>query len=241
MSKIKLFCIPYSGASAAVYSSWKKYLSPEIELCPIELSAHGRRINEPTYEDVPHAVKDVALQILRQLKKDEPYAILGHSMGSLLAFEVYHTLVAVGVHEPVHMFFSGRKAPQDQLEPTEFYKAPEDEFLKVVYMYGGTTPMIMQNEELRNLFIPILRSDYKLTETYIWREHKNKIHCPITIVNGENDLSVSNADMNRWAEITDNVCDVYECKGDHFFLFQNAQEMLDIIYEQLGLVHVLKV
>ncbi len=234
---MKLFCIPYSGASAAVYTAWKKDISPEIEICPIELSAHGRRMNEPVYEDLPSAVKDVALHILKLLKKNEPYAILGHSMGALLAFEVYHVLVAAGVHEPVCMFFSGRKSPQDQVASTEFYKAADDDFLKVVYMYGGTTPAIMQNEELRNLFIPILRSDFKLTETYTWREHINKIHCPIVIANGENDLSVSNADMNRWAELTDNVCNIYTCKGDHFFLFQNTKEMVDIINGQIGSLH----
>lgn len=235
MDKIKLFCIPYSGASATVYNIWKKYLSDNIELYPIELSAHGKRINEPLYENILQAIKDVVIRILKQLKKGEPYAILGHSMGALLAYEVYYKMTELGVHQPCHMFFSGRKAPQDQKEQTAFYKAPDDEFLKMVYIYGGTTPTIMQNDELRNLFLPILRSDFKITESYVWKERKAKIQCPITVTNGKSDTSVAHADMNHWKECTENVCSIYECYGDHFFLIQNPEKMTSIINKQLEL------
>lgn len=233
MDKIKLFCIPYSGASASVYTVWKKYLPEQIALYPIELSGHGKRVKAPLYDNLEQAVKDVVISILKQLKKGEPYAIIGHSMGALLAYEVYYKLMELGVHQPCHMFFSGRKAPQDQKEQTAFYAASDDEFLKIVYIYGGTTPAVMQNKELRELFLPMLRSDFKITETYVWKEREAKIQCPITVINGKSDTSVANADMGHWRQCTQDTCSILECYGDHFFLVQDPEKMAGILAQQL--------
>ena len=121
MKSIKLFCIPYSGGSADIYYKWKKELDSSIELCPIEIAGRGRRMNEPFYETVAEAAEDISSRILTQIDDDTQYAIFGHSMGALLAYETYFSLMEKCSKEPEHIFFSGRKAPQDENEKTEYY------------------------------------------------------------------------------------------------------------------------
>lgn len=234
MKKIKLFCIPYSGSAASVYLAWKKELPEYIELIPIELLGHGARLKEKLFQNVEEAVEDVAKSISSQLNKDELYAILGHSMGSALAYEAYYKLKELGYHEPVHMFFSGRKAPADHAVTTEFYKKSEEEFLKVVFMYGGTTRAIMENAELKKIFLPILRADFMIAETYYCHGKSEKMQCDITVTNGREDRSIAAVDMTKWGEITDKNCNYKLLQGDHFFLIQNAKAMISVIDKALS-------
>jgi len=233
MDKIKLFCIPYSGGSSSVYYKWKRLLNDYITLIPLELAGRGRRMREPFYESVSQACEDISNMILAQLQPNEPYAIFGHSMGALLAYETYYCLKAKGVHEPEHILFSGRKAPHDEAEKSEYYKLPEDEFLDVVFNYGGNTREILQNRELLDLFVPILRADFKIAEIYEYAAHEEKIQCNMTVVNGTSDLSISRSDINMWSELAGKDCDYRWLGGGHFFITDNCARTVDLINEVL--------
>ncbi len=233
MDKVKLFCIPYSGGSSSVYYKWKRLLSRNIVLCPIELAGRGRRMREPFYETVSQAADDISSEIMKQLQPGEPYAIYGHSMGALLAYETYYALKGKGLHEPKHVFFSGRKAPHDEAEKTEYYKLPEQDFLKVVFNYGSNTREILQNRELMDLFVPILRADFKIAEIYEYQAYEEKILCDMTIVNGTQDLSISRNDIRKWTELGAQECEYRWLGGGHFFLTENCGPTVDMLNEIL--------
>ena len=229
MNNIKLFCIPYSGGMAGIYYKWKSSLLPEIKLFPVEAAGHGQRIREDFYEDVAAAAEDFSDRIFRELQGNEPYAIFGHSLGALLAFETYYALKRKGVHEPEHIFFSGRMSPDDLSERTEYYKLPEEEFMEVVASYGGNTGEIMQNRELLDVFVPILRADFRLGETYEYMPHNEKIMCDMTVVNGKDDLSVMICDLERWGPHAGKKYDCKCVKGGHFYIIENVEETVSII------------
>ena len=110
MSKIKLFCLPYAGGSASIYNLWYKYLKPDIELIPVELSGRGRRINESGYETLDDAVDD-AFNLIRHHILGTEYAMFGHSMGSLISYKLAHKIRKHRLPKANHIFFSGRGAP----------------------------------------------------------------------------------------------------------------------------------
>lgn len=239
MKRTKLFCIPYSGGSSSVYYKWKRLLHTSITLCPLELAGRGRRMKEPFYNSVAQAAEDISDMILGQLEEGEPYAIYGHSMGALLAYETYYALKAKGAHEPEHIFFSGRKAPQDEAEKSEYYKLPEEEFLNVVFHYGGNTREIMQNRELLDLFVPILRADFKIAEIYSYQMHNSKVQCECTVVNGRNDRSISKPDVVMWSELIDGYCQYRWISGEHFFISENVEAVATLINDVLAWTGVL--
>ena len=43
MSNISLYCLPYSGGSAAMYYKWRSVLSDNITLRPLEPAGRGTR------------------------------------------------------------------------------------------------------------------------------------------------------------------------------------------------------
>lgn len=240
MDRLKLFCIPYSGGTAYAYTKWNASLPENIEICPIELSGHGKRIMEPLYDSMEEAVDDVAEQMDKQIRMNDTYAIWGHSMGSLIAYETYYRLKEMEVPLPCHMFFSGRKSPQNMSNTTSYHLLPDDEFINAVMSYGGSTKTAMENEELRNLFLPILRSDFKISETYIYKPKAGKLACDITIVNGDDDLSVKDADMEEWKLCTDKQCNIVVFPGDHFFLFNNSLYITDMLRNMFSKTKQLK-
>ncbi|WP_268906141.1 thioesterase II family protein [Clostridium hydrogenum] len=99
-----LFCLPYAGGSEAIYYKWKDYLSPSIQLIPIELKGRGKRYNETFYETLDEAINDIFKWIKERIMNDD-YAIYGHSMGSILAYELYYKVISEKLRKPKHIFF----------------------------------------------------------------------------------------------------------------------------------------
>lgn len=226
---MKLFCIPHSGASAQGYFQWKKRIDPGITLCPLELPGRGKRFKEPFFESVQQAAVDLAGQIRELTAPGDTYALFGHSMGALLAFETYYHLEAD--RRPAHIFFCGRKAPQDREGPTAFYRLPDEAFLEIVYRFGGNTRQLLKHDRMRCIFLPILRADFRLVETYAWKPRKEKLACPFTVILGRRDESTAGADRNLWLEHGKGR--VLTVEGDHFFLFEQPEELLNILHTTL--------
>jgi 4'-phosphopantetheinyl transferase len=100
-----LFCLPYAGGSESIYYKWKRYLKHFIELEPIELKGRGKkRFNETFYESLEEAVDDIFENIKDKIAEDD-FAIYGHIMGSLLAYELYYKIGKLNVRKPKHIFF----------------------------------------------------------------------------------------------------------------------------------------
>lgn len=228
---MKLFCLPYAGGSETIYYKWKSYLQPLIEVLPIELKGRGKRFSEVFYENLEEAVEDIFENIKDKIL-DNDYAIYGHSMGSLLAYELYYKIYNENAKVPKHIFFSGYKAPSIIRERENTYTLPDYDFMKKVMELGGTPDELMNNQELLQIFLPIIRSDFKILETYNYKKRKEKIHCDVSILNGRQD-SINSKEILAWK---DHVCGdfkVHNFEGNHFFINTNVENIAKIISNTL--------
>lgn len=222
-----LFCLPYAGGSETIYYKWKRYIDPLIKLETIELKGRGRRYNEGFYETLDEAVEDILKNIKDKIMDDE-YAIYGHSMGSLLAYELYYKIYNENVKMPKHIFFSGYKPPGISRMEKQIYLLPDEKFIKEVVELGGTPQEVIDNEEFLKLFTPILRNDFKMLEKYIYKEKKEKIQCDISILNGKED-DITLEELLAWKNHGDKGFKVYNFEGDHFFINTNVENITKII------------
>ncbi len=131
---MKLFCLPYAGGSESAFYSWKGHMQPDIEICPIQLKGRGRRFNEPCYESLEEAVQDIFEQVQAERKGDD-YALFGHSMGSLLAYELYYQMSGAGAEKPVHIFSRAIKR-QTGSERKKLHTLPNPIFKKKIVELG---------------------------------------------------------------------------------------------------------
>ncbi len=210
-----LFCLPYAGESEVIYYSWKKYLNHLVHLEPIELKGRGKRLNEDFYENIEEAIDDIFKNIKCKILYDE-YAIYGHSMGSLLAYELYYRINKENLKLPKHIFFSGCKPPCITRKEKQVHLLPDDEFIKEIIDLGGTLMEITENKELIQIFVPILRNDFKMLERYLYKEKGEKIQCDISILNGKKD-DITLDEILAWKYHAGKGFKVYNFKGNHFF------------------------
>ena len=228
MSNAKLFCFPYAGGASSAYNSWKRFLNPSIELRAIELAARGRRMRDPNYDSIDDAVNDV-LNIIKDELKEGPYALFGHSMGSMIAFELYYKIKESGLPLPVHIIFSGRAAPQITREgKRRLHHLPDDQFKKEMLEMGGTPKEFFEHPELLEVFLPLLRGDFRLTETYLHSEKETPIECDITVMSGKEDED-SVEEVEAWRVHAKNGCEIYYFDGGHFFIHDETERVVGII------------
>lgn len=226
-----LFCLPYAGGSEAAYYQWKKYLNEEIELHSVKLKGRGRRIGEKFYDSMEEAVDDI-FNSIKELIMTKDYAIYGHSMGSMLAYELYYKIEKEKLKKPKHMFFSGQAAPGIRVKEDNISSLPDDLFMDKIVALGGTPKEVLENKELLQIIMPILRSDFKMIEEYDYKKKDERISCDITVFNGLQD-QYNEIQIEEWRNTTCGNCEIYNFEGGHFFINQKTKEILNIINNTL--------
>lgn len=233
---MKLFCIPFAGASASYYGKWNKYVNSKIQICPIELSGRGTRIKDPLYNDIYEAIEDI-YGLLKNQINNGLYAVFGHSMGSLLAYE-FLIKYCNEIKPPVHAFVSGGTAPHMRKRKNTTYDLPIEDFKNSILAFDGTQKELFENQQLSKIFIPILRGDIKIIELFDFLEkNKNreieKLPCPITVLCGKNDHYTDVDIINEWEKYTDYGCEIHKFDGGHFFINDYEKEVVEIINNTL--------
>src|SRR5690606_40893251 len=95
-----------------------------------------------------------------------PYAIYGHSLGSLLTYLVTIRIIREGLNKPVHLFVSGRGGPSIPRKEPPTSELPRPAFINKLRELGGFPDDLLNDEDVMNFFEPILRSDFRGVETY---------------------------------------------------------------------------
>ncbi|WP_103070891.1 thioesterase II family protein [Aquimarina sediminis] len=230
--KIKLFCLPYAGGSASIYTKWKPRLAKNIELCPVELAGRGRRISDSFYTNLNEAVENI-YDLIKDDILEYDYAFYGHSMGALLTYEFLQKVALLGLKPPIHAFFSGRNAPHTARTRRKYSSMSPSEFEEEILALGGTPPEFFAYPELRELFIPLLRSDFSIAETIVDRPNITPLKSNISVLIGKNE-DISPDQVNGWKLHTDKKCSIYYIKGGHFFLQDQKDTIVDIINTTLS-------
>ncbi len=230
-ARIRLFCFPYAGGGASIFRTWLEHLSQNIEVCPVQLPGREDRLVERPFSDIPSLLEALVPALLPYL--DMPYAFFGHSMGSLISFELARRLRQMGYWDMlVHLFVSGYSAPQipDPDPPT--CHMPESEFIEELRRLKGTAEDLLQNAEFMQLIIPLLRADFSLCDTYKYI-YEEPLSIPISAFGGLQDPKTSFDVVSAWRMQTTGRFQLRFLEGDHFFLQKQQAALLQALSQDL--------
>lgn len=219
---VRLFCFPYAGGRAAIYRNWPERLPPTVELWALEIPGRGGRLSEPPFTRMELLVKAIAPALLPFL--DRPFAFFGHSMGAVIAYELARLLEREHGRPPGHLFVSGRRAPHLAEPRLHSYNLPDREFLEHLRHLNGTPEEVINNQELMQLMLPVLRADFELIQTYAYAQGA-PLTCPLSALGGLEDRDVKRECLEAWREHTTARFALALFPGDHFFL-HGAQPLL---------------
>jgi medium-chain acyl-[acyl-carrier-protein] hydrolase len=157
---------------------------------------------------------------------DRPFAFFGHSMGSVVAYEVARDLVRRGAPTPEHLFVSGRRPPSMVAPDPPMHVLPDREFVaEINRRYGGIPDAILRDPELMALFLPCLRADVTALETHQYQPSE-PLHCPVSALGGAHDRLTPYEHLDAWRAETTAAFSVRAFPGDHFYLVQQRDSLL---------------
>lgn len=228
-ARVRLICLPFAGGSANSYREWPTYLPEQVEVVPIQLPGRENRFDEPAINSADLLASRLLEGLLSCL--DRPFALFGHSMGALIAFELARQLRTKGL-EPVQVFASGCKAPHLPSDRSKHRRnLPDREFIAAVDDMNGIPREVLENADLMELVLPALRSDFKLVETYRYCSQP-PLRCPISAFGGLQDNEVTQDKIEAWSCHTVGPFQVHMLPGDHFFVNSSRLNLLRLVTQQ---------
>ena len=235
MTQLTLLCLPYSGASAMVYSRWRRKVPQWLDVQPVELPGRGARFDQPLHTDM----RALAIQLAQELKPPlkAPYALFGHSLGALLACEMAHAFRLLGCPEPVALFASGTAAPTMRADYDRGFAEPKTDaqLIEQLRTLNGTREEVLANEELMSLTLPILRADFLLCGRF-QPVQRPLLKCPVHVLGGKDDKATTEQ-LIGWSKETHGSFSLDMLAGGHFFIHEHEAKVLRVIKDQLEVHH----
>ncbi|WIX32334.1 alpha/beta fold hydrolase [Salinicola sp. JS01] len=223
MPRLRLACFPHAGGSASFFRHWSDHLPADIDLIALQYPGREERFNQTPATRLAD-LADGAADALREFA-DTPLVLFGHSLGAALAYETALRLESAGVALR-HLFVSAHPAPHRQ-RGGALHRGDEAALLADIQRQGGASELL-EDAKLRALFLPILRADYQVIETY-QRVPPIALDCSLDVLLGERDEEVSRAEAHAWEDASRQPVALRRFPGGHFYL----TEMRDAVIEHL--------
>jgi pyochelin biosynthetic protein PchC len=230
-SQVRLVCFPFAGGAAGYFRWLQALLGADIEVLGVQYPGRQDRRHEP----VIHDIQILADQIYEALIPwaAQSLAFFGHSMGSVVAFEVAHRFAQHSQQSPLALFVSGRRAPsRHRIE--RLHLADDASIAAELRFLGGTDPIFLTDDELLLMILPAVRGDYRAIETYHGPVASAVLDVPITALIGDRDPRVSIEETRAWREHTTGKFALHVLPGGHFYLQDNAAEVAEYIKDELA-------
>lgn len=230
-AKLRLFCFPFAGGGASAFRGWTEHLPPGIALVPARLPGRETRLAEASFDSMGPLIEALSEAISPQLEK--PFAFFGHSLGAVIAFELTRWLRTRGRPLPTALFVSGARAPQFRRGHVPPPPPSDDDLLQELERLEGIPRDLLENQELLQLALPVLRADTAIYRNYIYTEGA-PLECDIRAYGGNDDRRISRSEIEAWSEQTTRSFSCAMFPGGHFFIRSDEAEFLKALSSDLS-------
>jgi len=229
-ARLRLLLLPHAGGGASMYRGWADALPLDVEVCPVQLPGRENRMMEKAFDRMDPLVDTLAGVLERW--RDLPYAVFGHSNGAAVGFELARRARRTDTPGPVHLFASGRRAPDIPSRLPDVSGLPDERMIEELARLGGIPAEVTQHPELMKLLLPLLRADMGLIESYEFRDEP-PLSIPITAYTGLADPRVTVEEAEAWARHTAAEFRIRAFPGDHFYLASGRDAVLAALSRDL--------
>ncbi len=225
-SPLRMFCFPYAGGGASIYRTWGQSLKGKADIYAVQLPGREERIAHPRYYSIPRLVQ----AILDEQRDwfDRPYVLFGHSMGAKIVFELARRMQDAG-RPPEMVFVSASRSPAAP-PLRQIHALPEDLFIEELRNLAGTPEEILRDKGFMQLFLPLLRADFTMDETYA---STAVLDIPAVLVGGTTDAEAGPEDLDMWRKVFSGPVARHLVEGGHFFIRERQSDVLLAVCREL--------
>ncbi|MEV8320781.1 alpha/beta fold hydrolase [Streptomyces sp. NPDC059900] len=221
---LRLFVLHHAGGSHVSYRHWPAGLPDTWDVRLLDAPGHGRLIDQPPVTDAGR----LADFLLRDIEPElgGPYALFGHSMGAVMAYEITRRAVDLGLPLPVWVGVSARSAPRPAGVTSRYHELSDTELRTRLKLLGGTPDGVFDDPGLWALFESIIRADLHLVEN--WRPACDAAPLPVALsaFAGREDRSAPPSRMAGWEAHTEHFTGLRVFDGGHFYFQDDPGPLL---------------
>lgn len=218
-----------------MYRDWRLPTAPGVEVWAVQPPGREKRWSEPPVRRLGPFVDAVAAELSRLT--DRPYALFGHSMGALAAFEVARALRRAGLDQPRHLFLSAHRSADLPARREPMSPLPAAPFAARLAAMAGPLRQSVQDAELLALMEPTLRADFEVCETYRYRPER-PLDTALTCLVADDDPEVDVDEVADWWRHSTGAFDLHTFTGGHLFIRDHTSEVLAVIGSALAVRRV---
>ncbi|MGW0366573.1 thioesterase II family protein [Streptomyces sp. NPDC002990] len=220
---LRLVCFPHAGGSPSFFRGWSRHLDPSVELTAVCYPGREGRFSEPL---IP-VMDELAGQITAELLAEPPLrtVLFGHSMGAAVAYETLLRLQGAGADHFTRLCVSGRRPAAAATGAADVAPRTDADLIAAVTSLGGTNAEVWNDPDLREMFLPILRNDYRLIDGYRPREDAPLLDAAVLALTGDRDPRATPREVEQWSAVTAGPFASHVFEGDHFYLIPHAAQV----------------
>ncbi|MFE7778559.1 thioesterase II family protein [Streptomyces sp. NPDC057445] len=211
--ELRLFVFHHAGGSHLMYRDWPERFPADWEVRTPDAPGRGPMDGRPPAADaaalVDHFLDELAAELTGR------FALFGHSMGAVVAYELTRRLIAEGRTPPVWLGLSSRGAPGGQT--THRHLLSDADLRGALAAMGGTPAAVLEHPELWELFAPVIRGDLRLVETWRPGPVAEPLPVPMSVFGGTRDELVPPGRLADWSGVAGHFLGRHLFDGDHFY------------------------
>ncbi|WP_372157915.1 thioesterase II family protein [Xanthomonas campestris pv. fici] len=217
---------PFAGGSGGGFRSWYGIDDAAVDVSLAVYPGRDHRMREPCATDIATLAGQLDQALTASGIAPGRFILAGHSMGAQVAFETCARLERRG-EAPAGLVLSGCHAPH--LRGRRLLSHLDDEdFLSELVDIGGCSPELLSDPGLLALFLPMLRADFRATETY---QHpppspQQRLRTPALLIHGSGDEEARHDEVTAWKDWLHDVEGPVAISGDHFYVTRRPRAFL---------------
>lgn len=224
--------LPHAGGAASALRPLVHALPKTIEVLTVQYPGRQDRASEPLIDDLKTLADHVADEVAPL--GDLPLSLFGHSMGATIAYEIALRLERRGIEVTV-LFASGRRAPSIRRDG-DVHLRDDEGLVAEIKSLGGTQSALLEDPEILEMVLPVVRADYRAVETYRYAPGM-RLNCPISVLYGTSDPLVTTDEAHAWSHHSANSTEVHPLSGAHFYLDHETAAVADLVAGTLSRLH----
>lgn len=229
--KYSLFCFPFAGGNRYSFRALEQAFWEDWDIRVMEYPGRGDLIKMSLISDLNKLVDELYQRIIPQLNNNE-FAFYGHSMGALVATLLCRKITENKLPSPQHLFITGSPGPSSIFrQKRSYHLLGKKEFWECVKKLNGFPEEIFASKQLLDFYEPILRSDFKASETFVYQS-QDPLSVRFTVITGSLE-EMSPEEIHCWQQESRFPIDFRVLYGDHFFIYKHVSTIARLMKSKI--------